>query len=206
MPKEAISPAVSDLQFDNLPSTIDPKHSPYGDNWDLIWTGHCGMRFPSEKVAFTEKIPKARVVIPDLSVPQQQYLKTISIPDEVKEQYPNHTRIVHHAAAGSCSLGYAITQAGARRLLHDIGLFDVTAPYDMLLRQFCEGSGGRKYHVCLAMQPAIFQHHRPAGPQGADGKGYRDKAVTENIRYSTRMNWDVLLERRTDFEDQYPDI
>lgn len=37
---------VSDLFFNKLPSTIAPKIFPYGDNWELLWVGHCGMPFP----------------------------------------------------------------------------------------------------------------------------------------------------------------
>lgn len=53
---------AADLLFDNLPSTIPPKHSPYGDNWDVLWVGHCGMRMPSKSVANGDKIPKGRVI------------------------------------------------------------------------------------------------------------------------------------------------
>jgi hypothetical protein len=211
IPPDASSLPLSDLSHNDLPRTETPRVSPYGDYWDLIWVGHCGMRFPSPKTRSPEKIPKGRVVQHDLTVPQKRYLKTVGNPDDVKEQYPDHTRVVSHVADGICSLGYAITQAGARRLLHDIGLFDVTSPYDILLRQFCEGSGGRKYHNCLTMQPALFHHHRPVGAMNAEsdisshGDKYREKAVTDNVRWSTRMNWDALLDGRTDFEDQYPD-
>jgi len=210
-PHDAAAVPVADLNFGDLPSTLAPQHSPYGDNWDLLWVGNCGMRFPSAKVASSEKIPKGRVVIPDPTVPQKHYLKTVSDPDDVKEQYTDHTRVVHHASDGICSLGYAITQRGARKLLHDVGLFEVTSPYDLLLRQYCEGSGGRKYHNCIAMQPSLFHHHRPAGAMSAEsditshGDDYRKKAVTDNVRWSTRLNWEALLEGRTDFQDQFPD-
>lgn len=211
-PPDASSVPASDLSFDNLPSTIPPKHSPYGDNWDFISVGHCGMRFPSSSLPSAEKIPEGRVIRnSDPTVPERHYLKTVSPVDDLKNEYANHTRAVHHVQEGICSLGYAITQAGARKLLHAIGLLDVTAPYDILLRQFCEGSQGRKYHNCLTVQPSLFIHHRPAGSRSAEsdisdhGKGYREIAHTDVLRWSTRMNWDVLLEGRMDFVDQWPD-
>jgi hypothetical protein len=154
VPADPATLPTGDLAFDNLPKTVPPKNSPYGDYLDFIWVGQCGMRFPTLK----QKIPKGRVVQKDITVPEKSYLSTITNPDPLTAQYPDHTRVVHHVSEGICSLGYAITQAGARRLLHDIGLFDVTAPYDILLRQFCEGSGGRKYHNCLTMQPSLFNH------------------------------------------------
>ena len=203
---------ASELAFENLPSTVPPKHSPYGDNWDFLWVGHCGMRIASKSVENGAKIPKGRVVQHnDPTIPQKKFLSMVSSVDDLKNDYEDHTRVVSHVQDGICSLGYAITQAGARKLLHSIGLLKVDAPYDILLRQYCEGSHGRSYHNCLAPMPSLFHHHRPAGSTQAEsdisdhGNGYRKTAQTDVVRWSTRMNWDVLLEGRTDFVDQYPD-
>lgn len=81
----------SEFDLRNPPWRLPPKTSPYGDNWDLLWLGHCGMRFPFNNT----NLPKSRVVWTDYTVPQQQYLWTISNPDDLKEQYQNHTRVVH---------------------------------------------------------------------------------------------------------------
>jgi hypothetical protein len=114
-----------------------------------------------------ERIPSGRIVREDHTVPQQQYLETLFGPNDI-DQYPNHTRAYHHVQEGICSLGYAITQATARHLLYSIGLNNVKAPYDLLLKEFCEGTGGRKYHNCLTMQPPLFKHHRPAGSMDSE--------------------------------------
>lgn len=203
---------ASELLFDNLPSTVPPKYSPYGDNWDFLWVGHCGMRLPSQSVPLGDKIPKGRVVRHhDSTVPQKEHLSMVSPVDDHKNDYEEHTRVVSHVQDGICSLGYAITQAGARKLLHSIGLLEVNAAYDILLRQYCEGSNGRAYHNCLTVVPSLFHHHRPAGSVEAEsdisdhGKGYKKTAHTDVVRWSTRMNWNVLLEGRTDFVDQWPD-
>jgi hypothetical protein len=61
------------------------------------------------------------------------------------------------------------------------------------------------------MQPSLFQHHQPAGLKNVEsdisdhGEGFREVGVTNVVRWSTRMNWDVLLDGRTDFVDQWPD-
>jgi hypothetical protein len=211
-PKDPDALPASELLFSNLPSTISPKLSRYGDNWDFLWLGHCGMRLPSKSVPFGNKIPKGRVVQHgDLTVPQKHHLRMVSSVDDLKNDYEDHTRVVSHVQDGICSLGYAITQSGARRLLHSIGLLEVDAAYDILLRQFCEGSHGRAYHNCLTVMPSLFHHHRPAGLLEAEsdisdhGKGYQKTAYTGVVRWSTRMNCDVLLDSRTDFVDQWPD-
>lgn len=143
---------LREFQFNNLPKTVVPRHSPYGDNWNLLWVGHCGMHFP---FADDRNLPKGRVVWTDQSVPQKQYLWNIDQPEDIKEQYPDHTRVVHHAQEAVCSLGYAVTQKAARQILFEIGLKDVDAAYDINLRRFCEGLEGRGYHRCLTMQVSV---------------------------------------------------
>ncbi|RYP74246.1 hypothetical protein DL769_004067 [Monosporascus sp. CRB-8-3] len=205
------SPAtVQELSFGKLPATTAPKTSPYGDNWDVIWAGHCGMHFP---FAHGEIIPKGRVVQTDQIVPQKQHLWTLSEPDDLKEQYPDHTRVVHHVQDGICSLAYAVTQKGARQLLYELGLKDANAAFDVQLRWFCEGTGRptRGRHHCLTMQPPLFGIHLSAGAKSANsdisdhGEGYQEEA-TKVVRWSVRMNAEALIEDRTDFVDQWPDV
>ncbi len=170
------------------------------------------MHFPSTSQALDAKIPKGRVIHNlDPTVPEKHYLKSYSNPEDLKVEYPSHTRAVHHVSDGVCSLGYAVSQAGARRLLNYVGLGKVDKGYDLLLGQFCWGSTGGKPHNCLTTQPPLFKHHRPAGPGAAmsditdHGAEYIHKAYTDNIRWSVRMNLDVLLAGGTEFVDQYPD-
>ncbi|KAI2472710.1 hypothetical protein F4781DRAFT_444434 [Annulohypoxylon bovei var. microspora] len=202
--------SVPDFSFDYLPYTETPTTSPYGDGWDLLWIGHCGMHFPFND---NPVLPKGRVIHSnDPSVAQKRYLWTLNIPFTLKENYAEHTRAVHHVQEGVCSLGYAISQEGARKLLYEVGLKDLTDGFDILLRFFCEGAKGRRHHNCLTVQPALFHHHRAAGPLSASsdigdhGDGLRDKSLTDMVRWSVRLNADVLLEGSKEIVDQYPDI
>ncbi|OLN83285.1 Procollagen galactosyltransferase 1 [Colletotrichum chlorophyti] len=208
-PSDSSPETVPDIPFDQLPATVAPTFSPYGDDWDLLWIGHCGMHFPFHD---NKNVPKARVIHSnDVTVAPKKNLWTLNIPFTLKETYPEHTRAVHHVQEGVCTLGYAVSQKGARRLLQEVALKDVGDPVDILLRFFCEGAKGRKPHNCLATQPALFHHHRPAGPLSAmsdignHGDGYRENSMTDMVRWSVRLNADALLEGRKDFVDQYPD-
>ncbi|KAF6805488.1 hypothetical protein CSOJ01_09487 [Colletotrichum sojae] len=175
---------IPDIPFEHLPAIIPPRTSPYGDDWDLLWIGHCGMHFPFED---TENVPKARIIHANDVTVAPKDLWTFNIPFTLKESYPEHTRAVHHAQEGVCTLGYAVSQQGARRLLHEVALKDV------------------------GDAPALFHHHRAAGPMssmsdiGNHGDGFRETAMTDMVRWSVRLNADALLEGRTDFFDQYPD-
>ncbi|KAI1415504.1 glycosyltransferase family 25 protein [Hypoxylon sp. FL1857] len=208
-PSSQSSGILPDIPFNGLPSTDPPKLSPYGDGWDLFWVGHCGMHFPFDN---NPTLPKGRVIhFGDETVAGKRHLWTFNDPFTLKDKYPEHTRAVHHVQEGVCSLGYAISQAGARKLLYEVGLKDVADAFDILLRFFCEGAKGRKHHNCLTVQPALFHHHRAAGPLSASsdisdhGSGFRDKGSTDMVRWSVRLNADVLLEGGTEMIDQYPD-
>jgi hypothetical protein len=62
VPQSSAVTPVTEMSIKSLPSTVPPTISPYGDNWDLLWLGHCGMHFPSTLRPFPEKIPKGLVV------------------------------------------------------------------------------------------------------------------------------------------------
>lgn len=201
---------VPELSFHALPATVPPSRSPYGDHWDLLWIGHCGMHFPFEH---QPNVPKARVIRrDDPTVAPKRDLWTFNSPFTLRESYPAHTRAYHHVQEGVCSLGYAVSQAGAQKLLHEVGLKGVNAAFDILLRFYCEGEQGRgRGRQCLTTQPGLFQHHQTAGPVkalsdiGDHGDGWRDVPKTDMIRWSVRLNADVLLNGGREFVDQYPD-
>ena len=206
------SESIPEMDFYQLPATIPPTTSPYGDDWDVLWVGHCGMHFP---FAHSKTVPQARIIrLDDETVAPKKDLWTLNTPFTLKDTYPEHTRAYHHAQEGVCTLGYALSQRGARKLLHEVGLKDVGAAYDILLRFYCEGDKGRRAGVqCLATQPSLFHHHRPAGwvgaqsdisNHGAEGE-MREKALTDMVRWSVRLNADALMDGRTDFVDQFPD-
>ncbi|KAF2804636.1 uncharacterized protein BDZ99DRAFT_511561 [Mytilinidion resinicola] len=45
-PEPKLEGQILNIPLEHVPSTIAPLSSPYGDNWDLLWLGHCGMQFP----------------------------------------------------------------------------------------------------------------------------------------------------------------
>lgn len=197
-------PSVLDFDFDNLPRTVMPKISPYGDEWEMMWLGHCGMQFPVAESG----LPMSRVIHKDDVTVPPSGMWSLSEPFEIRDKYPKKTRGVGHVYQGVCSLGYAVTQKGARGLLREIGLREVKDPLDMLLRFYCEGSHGRRKHNCLATHPAVFNHHRPAGPKSGMSnigahEGYQEEAYTDMVQWSVRMNADAIMDGKTEFEDAY---
>ncbi|KAI9830942.1 MAG: hypothetical protein M1819_005325 [Sarea resinae] len=210
-----------DMHFGSLPPVSPPSSSPYGDGWSVLWLGHCGTIFPSCKVeASAERSknqPKGRVVhLDDDTVPESHYFENFTDlwgwqQDDPRAAYPPHTRIAHHSMGTVCTLGYAVTQESARRILYEFGVKAFNAPFDIMMRDLCEGTSNRPYHTCLTVQPQLFNHHRPAGNKKYEsdindhGGAENTHAYTEIIRWSARLNLDRLLYGATEFEDQYPD-
>jgi hypothetical protein len=207
-PKDDSEP--KNIFLDQGTDTVEPKHSPYGDNWDLLWLGHCGTRFPEKER--DSSLPRGRaVLLGDRTVPETQHLALQYGTDELIKNYPNHTRVIHHTAENVCILAYAITQKAARQILYEFGLKEMNGPFDIELRQYCDGLD-RRVHGCYTAQPQYFQHHRAVGSKTAysdineeSKDAYNDKAYTYNIRWSTRTNLGRLVDGETQFIDGWPD-
>ena len=157
----------------------------------------------------------------DPTVPEPHYIHSVD-----EGGYPsfrqwredvNHTRAVHHSMKFICSHGFAISQAGARRLLHYTAVRALDFPFDKMIENYCQDQGLRtKRGACLGVQPPMIAQHRPAGDISKDfeiesawfkdhhGQD-REKGFSDNIRYSAMLNMDRLINNEEEFEDQYPD-
>lgn len=215
------------LILGDLPKTKQPQTSPYGDGWDMIHIGHCGLvspRYPNPHLEeeLSRRTPKGHVMIEDdPTVPEPHYIHHVhEVHYPSFKQYredANHTRVVHHSMKFICSHGFAISQAGARKLLHYVGVRALDYPFDKMIENYCQDPELRfKRGACLGTQPAMIAQYRPPGDISkdfeiesawfADHKGNeREKGFDDNIRYSAMINMEKLLDGDTDFEDQYPD-
>ncbi|KAF2463331.1 uncharacterized protein BDR25DRAFT_337880 [Lindgomyces ingoldianus] len=217
--------------------------SPYGDpaEWDVLWIGHCGAGFPrystsSKKTDVTTS--NVLLTLPnDKTVPIPKYLKAHPFQgdnDPLAAAYPPHTRIYHRASGGElCTVGYAVSQRGARRLLHQFGVKNWNGIFDSELGKWCAGEDSApssaniaketksqtpllhrsgkvkaRERVCLASQPPIFAHHHPMDGEsdiGGLGGGYATKYETKYLRYSVRMNLERIVRGEKELVDQWPD-
>ncbi|KAK4541577.1 hypothetical protein LTR36_007874 [Oleoguttula mirabilis] len=191
--------------------TVEPTTSPYGDldRWDLFWIGHCGSRFPD---ANNTNVPIGRAVVGnDVTVPEPQHIRMQFGDRQLVDQYPAHTRVVSRARSGTCTVGYGVSQNGARRLLYELGVHNLTSTTDLMLRTLCDGVDGRRLLTCLSVQPQLFQHHRAVGSKASYSdiseheEEYNPQAFTRNVRWSTRLNFEKLINNETDYLDLYKD-
>jgi GR25 family glycosyltransferase involved in LPS biosynthesis len=208
IPRDGSDP--TEITFSSLPPTLPSTVSPYGDNWDLLWLGHCGTSFPEK--GRDDAVPQGRVIIfGDQTVPAKHHHFPGFGSDELTVHYPNHTRVIHHTAQPVCTFAYAVTQRAARQILFQMGVKSFYSPIDLMLAHYCDGRDGRKVRRCYTAQPQYFNHHRSAGKTQYYSevrdleKKINRKPFTKNIRWSMRMNLEKLTDGETELDDQYPD-
>ncbi|KAJ4295302.1 hypothetical protein N0V90_007313 [Kalmusia sp. IMI 367209] len=191
-----------EIPYEDRPATILPSGSAYGDNWDILWLGHCNMKIPTPE---TSMHPKGRLVLtPDPSVALHDVISINGGADPQRENYTEHTRLYHHAYAPECSLAYAVSQRGARRILHEHSTRSPTSQFDIVLRELCDGIQEEEPKLtCLTTQPSLFSRWRMKGDLE---KGGAKKWGSEHIRLSVRMNMGKFFKGgNNEWNDQYPD-
>lgn len=182
------------------PSQQSPA-SPYGDDWDVLWLGHCGEPFPEdlpENQALPDTDPgfqamaRKWTILGDATVPPPGRLTGLV---DYAAHGPPRTRWVHVSAAPICSFAYALSRAGARKVLYDLGVgvggsgsggatATAAAPFDNALAGLCRravtgwsgvlagngaGDDGGLAAKCVSVTPPLFFHHRAQGLSGGDG-------------------------------------
>ncbi|KAK6829552.1 glycosyltransferase family 25 protein [Apiospora arundinis] len=185
-------------------------HSPYGDDWDVLWLGHCGEIF-SETLPENEGKPlyPKFLIKNDETVPP--FGKVTGLVDF--KAYPEFTRFIHTTGAPICSFAYALSRRGAQKVLFDLSVDRLDGHFDNALGTLCRNGASRLGDPtglnakCLTITPPLFFHHRPKGrvdlesdinDVGGDGQ-VREKGTTENIVWSARNNIrNILTDRETD--------
>lgn len=193
-------PENFEIPLNNLPQTIAPTMSPYGDNWDILWLGHCGANPRSR----TDKQPI--IYSPnDTTVADPSYIHTVlGMYNGLINHHPPHTRLYDLAATGICSQAIAVSLRGAKRLLHEASMTRNMEAMDYVLNDFCGNkfrkANGGDDHVCVTTQPSMFTQFKARGDmmkdsninKTPDGK-IREKASSAHTRLSARMNLPELF-------------
>jgi hypothetical protein len=193
--------------------------SPYGQDWDVLWVGHCGETFPENR----DKIKAKPNEHPVKAYGSRKYVteNDVTVPPNDKVDLfwafkPTHDyeRYVHISSYPVCTFAYALSQRGARKVLFDIGIDHLKVAYDNALAEMCmrsiESYGDDPASLsdydrgmdarCISVNPPLFFHHRPKGKMSGDSdieqgkQGMREKGFTKNIMWSARLNMvNVLL-------------
>jgi hypothetical protein len=214
--------ATREVLAQKPPSTNPTRphyNSPYGDDWDLFWVGHLGGWPPAADQPFA-------IISDDDTVPpafDNQRL-TRNIPADSKPCVgpclePNQ-RIVQEGGSPVCTVGYAVSQQGARKMMARLGassLVDVDAQIDPEMTEMCRGSphpygaGGVERIRCLIPSPAYIKPHKARGPMAGDSDiqnsstttdEFREVGLSQGLMWSTRLNFGNLVDGK-EVESQY---
>lgn len=192
-PSSSSSSAASDL----------PPTSPYGDDWDILWLGHCGEPFP-EDLPENKDLPDSDpafaamarkwTILNDITVPPLNHVTGLVDFSGHEE----HTRWIHVTAAPMCSFAYAVSQRGAQKILYDLSVNRLSGPFDNALASLCrravgawsplaalaeggdptdrEGTlGDRGLDAkCISITPPLFFQHKAKGEAVMEGNAQRE--------------------------------
>ena len=171
-------------------------HSPYGDDWDLLWVGHCHDSLDKED--------NRTFVVPDQTVPRVDQLKLNN--PELLRPWPDHSRVVHRVGGPICTFAYALSYRGAQKVLWSLSVRRLRGLFDNALSWWC--TDREQNALCLSAHPTHFTSHRAAGGPCKNSDNQKasagsDKPWTINTRWATRMNIEELL-MGLPLHDYYP--
>ncbi|KUI72207.1 Procollagen galactosyltransferase 1 [Cytospora mali] len=163
------------FDYSSTSSAGEPVN-PYGDDWDILWLGHCGEPFPEDlpenknlpaedpgKIAMARKY----TILNDATVPPLDHVTGIVD----FQAYPERTRWVHVTAAPICTFAYAVSQRGARKILYDLSVDRLSGPFDNALAWLCRRAvGGWSKLAALAAQGDPLDRAGTMGDRGLDAK------------------------------------
>lgn len=198
--KKQLAQFAQGTRFLQGADTNTRPHSPYGDEWDVLWIGHC-----VDSMADNDQHVYAIQNDTSAADYRRLYHPYGKIPSWISSN-PPHSRIVHQADAPICAFAYAVSYRGAQRILYNLAIKELQGIFDNALAWMCrEKARGVR---CLGVYPPLFYQHRAAGKAGknsdnSDKTPEVTEAKTEALQWPVRMNFEKLLVGRADFEDQY---
>lgn len=186
-------------------STAKPMRSPYGDGWDILFTGHCGVwnRHTTDQEYWVSRDDPT--VVPPEGIYYQRR-PNLSPP----ALGGNHTRIVFSARWASCLASYAVSLQGATRVLYDQAVLPNAQGIDSGLGNICRRTEYNA-NACLAVYPSITGTHRVSGDisRDSDRKNLRPGTMrkiplSKNLVYPIRLNLGNFLMGGTVAKAQFP--
>jgi hypothetical protein len=176
------------------------QHSPYGDEWDILWIGHCSVQ-PRKTV------DQPYFVIPDdPTVAPQDRIYGPPADRSPPALQGNNTRLIFRGVSGRCLTGYGLSLRGAQRLIYKQSMTGATT-IDRGVSGLC--SGAPTDFTCVAPYPPFVGPFKDAGDVTKDSDrvsvkgGPRKYAMTRDIAYPVRLNIDRLLKKGSNFRPQW---
>jgi hypothetical protein len=190
-----------------LQKSSGPTHSPYGDGWDILTTGHCGLE---NKVGKNQDYWVTKDDPTVVTPKQREWQRNPNLsPSALNGKY---SRLVFSPHALACAASYAISLPGAARMLYDQAILPNAQGIDSSLSAFCRKQE-YGHSSCLATYPMITGVHLPAGDMARDSDRrtikpgrMRKVAQSDHLMFPVRLNLDVILRGDTLVKAQFPEF
>ena len=181
--------------------------SPYGDGWDILTMGHCGVwNKIGEDQEYWVSHDDPTVVLPQT---REWWRQPNLTPAALSG---NRTRLVFSPYHLSCLASYAVSLNGAARIIYDQTILPNAQGIDSALGAICKRQE-YGFNSCLAAYPMITGVHRPAGDMCAESARrkitpgrIREVAQSDNLIYPVRLNLASLLRGETIVKAQFADL
>ncbi|OQE91879.1 hypothetical protein PENNAL_c0008G02436 [Penicillium nalgiovense] len=173
-----------------------PTQSPYGDVWDILWLGHCGVSCKTDLPFYlTPNYP---------TIPMPHHFLPLWRDPPAFEGYerPDHSRLACTASDAVCSMLYAVSFSGAQRIVAALSVspsglaeeIDIGAQFDVSVGRMC----GNGYLRCFVPYPSITGSFHQAGSRAKssninDETGKDEGFFSSGVMYSTMLNINRIL-------------
>ncbi|KAJ5373427.1 hypothetical protein N7517_005433 [Penicillium concentricum] len=186
-----------------------PIQSPYGDDWDILWLGHCGVSCKTDLPFY--------LTPNDPTIPMPRHFRPLwrDSPIFKGHERPDHSRLVCTASDAVCSMFYAVSYRGAQRILAALSVnpsglaeeINIGAQFDVSLGRMC----GNGYLRCFAPYPSITGGFRQAGPKAKssdiqDETGEQAGFSSSGVMYSTMLNINRILKGERTVHATWDDV
>ncbi|KAJ0103955.1 hypothetical protein J7T55_010972 [Diaporthe amygdali] len=164
-------------QMARIVQQFQQDQSSLTEDWDVLWLGNVGERFPKDD--------ERKIVFQDPTVPSRQNLSPGF--NSVKA-FPDQSRVIHPSDFPLCTYAYAVSYAGAQKVLYHGGVDRVVSNFDTDLANNCW-----LYMNCISITPPIFHFDRNKGMERdsdtdqAFVKHNQEPGSYKNIETSVRL-------------------
>ncbi|KAJ9613431.1 hypothetical protein H2200_003373 [Cladophialophora chaetospira] len=155
------------LISDNVRDFVEtPAHDPrpYGDNWDVLWLGHCGSAIEDGMPLIRKYRDETRCKTDHYSGWSKHFLR-----DKLEEDH----RLVQTSVQTVCTFGYGVTRQSAPKILKLLAA-GANEAFDVAMSSYCSSHDLR----CVIVNPQIMNHYEPSKDAGylspvhvGDGQG-----------------------------------
>ncbi|GKZ29932.1 hypothetical protein AbraIFM66950_007163 [Aspergillus brasiliensis] len=170
----------------NAPERNATTDSPYGDSWDVLWIGHCGMKCNSSSPV--QMMPHDITAMPSRYLPPYLYDPPAGTGGNVRM-----TCIMERAA---CSAAYAITYSASQKVLAALtqSMDDENLDFADLLSELCHNGSLE----CYSIYPSLFGRwkggrHEEDSSNNDQGADNRQMPHSSGVMYSTLGNIGRIL-------------